>query len=139
MRAELGTLGPTLSQTSGSAPTGTLSLMRGLRVTRLWRDPPTLYDYRLLVEGRYGGGMERQTPTAIDPREDTRPAPDPARTADDILSAAEDLVPLLRQRAAEADESRRIEADTYRRLREAGLFRILKPKKYGGPEHSQHD
>ena len=45
------------------------------------------------------GGMDSQTPTAIDPREDT-PGPDPARTADDILRAAEDLVPLLRQRAA---------------------------------------
>jgi alkylation response protein AidB-like acyl-CoA dehydrogenase len=83
--------------------------------------------------------MESQTPAAIDPREDTRPAPDPARTADDILRAAEDLVPLLRQRAAQADESRRIEADTYRRLQEAGLFRILKPKKYGGLELGEHE
>jgi len=83
--------------------------------------------------------MEGQTPTAIHPREDPLPAPDPARTADDILRAAEDLVPLLRQRAAEADESRRIEADTYRRLQEAGLFRILKPGKYGGLELSEHE
>lgn len=55
-------------------------------------------------------------------------------TADDILKAAEDLVPLLRERAAEADERRGISPDTYRRMAEAGLFHILKPKKYGGFE-----
>ena len=76
--------------------------------------------------------MERQTRTAIDPREDTRPAPDPARTADDILRAAEDLVPLLRQRAAQADESRRIEADTYRRLQEAGSSASSSPRSTAG-------
>ena len=71
--------------------------------------------------------------------EGIRPAPDPALTADDILRAAEDLVPLLRERAVEADKSRRIEADTYRRLQDAGFFHILKPKKYGGLELSEHE
>ena len=67
-----------------------------------------------------------------------RPAPDPALTADDILKAAEDLVPLLRERAVAADRDRRIEPDTYGRLGDAGFFHILKPEKYGGLELSEH-
>ena len=70
---------------------------------------------------------------------DVRPAPDPALTADDILKAAENLVPLLRERAVAADRDRRIEPDTYRRLGDAGFFHILKPKKYGGLELSEHE
>ena len=70
---------------------------------------------------------------------DVRPAPDPALTADDILKAAEDLVPLLRERAVAADRDRRIEPDTYRRLGDAGFFHILKPKRYGGLELSEHE
>jgi alkylation response protein AidB-like acyl-CoA dehydrogenase len=68
-----------------------------------------------------------------------RPAPDPALTADDILKAAEDLVPVLRERAVAADHDRRIEADIYRRLGDAGFFHILKPRKYGGLELSEHE
>ena len=64
---------------------------------------------------------------------------DSSRTADDILRAAEDLVPLLRQRAAATDEARRIENDTYQRLLDAGFLHILKPKKYGGLELSEHE
>jgi resorcinol 4-hydroxylase (FADH2) len=83
--------------------------------------------------------MESSNSLTISAPEGIRPAPDPSRTADDILRAAEDLVPLLRERAVEADKSRRIEADTYRRLQDAGFFHILKPKKYGGLELSEHE
>ena len=79
---------------------------------------------------------DNRTPEALG---DVRPAPDPALTADDILKAAEDLVPLLRERAVAADRDRRIEPDTYRRLGDAGFFHILKPKKYGGLELSEHE
>jgi len=72
-------------------------------------------------------------------RQDARCAPDPSLTADDILKAAEELVPLLRERAGAADRDRRIEPDTYRRLEDAGFFHILKPKKYGGLEFSEHE
>jgi alkylation response protein AidB-like acyl-CoA dehydrogenase len=71
--------------------------------------------------------------------ETPRPAPDPALTADDLLRAAADLLPLLRERAVAADAGRRIEADTYRRLGDAGFFHILKPRKYGGLELSEHE
>jgi len=83
--------------------------------------------------------MKSWNPLTISAVEGIRPAPDPSLTADDILQAAEGLVPLLRERAVEADKSRRIEADTYRRLQDAGFFHILKPKKYGGLELSEHE
>ena len=83
--------------------------------------------------------MESSNSLTISAPQDMRAAPDPFITADDILRAAEDLVPLLRERAVEADKSRRIEADTYRRLQDAGLFHILKPRKYGGLELSEHE
>src|ERR1700728_3238540 len=68
-----------------------------------------------------------------------RPAPDPALTAEDVLKAAEDLAPLLRERAVAADRERRVEPDTFRRLGDAGFFHILKPKRYGGLELSEHE
>ena len=83
--------------------------------------------------------MEARKNHARDAPADIRPAPGPARTADDILKAARDMVPLLRERAVAADRDRRIELDTYRRLQDAGLFHILKPRKYGGLELSEHE
>ena len=65
-------------------------------------------------------------------------APDPGLTADDVLAAAERLVPVLRERAAETDRERRIAPETFRLLQEAGLFHVLKPKEYGGLELDEH-
>ena len=48
-------------------------------------------------------------------------------------------MPLLRERAVRTDESRRIEDDTYHRLQDADFFHILKPRKYGGLELSEHE
>ena len=75
----------------------------------------------------------------IDDRTSVRPAPAATLTAADLLTAAEGLVPLLRERAAEVDSERRIHEDTYRRLGEAGFFHVLKPKKYGGLELTEHE
>jgi alkylation response protein AidB-like acyl-CoA dehydrogenase len=68
-----------------------------------------------------------------------RPAPDPNLTFEDLLQAAKDLVPLLRERAAETDRERRVSDEVYRRLQDAGLFHMLKPKKYGGYELGEHE
>jgi len=68
-----------------------------------------------------------------------RPAPDPTITADDIVQAAVDLIPVLRERAEEVDRERRVSEDTYRLLGDAGFFHMLKPKKYGGLELSEHE
>jgi len=68
-----------------------------------------------------------------------RVAPSPSLTADDVVAAAEGLIPVLRERAADVDRERRIPDDTYRRLGDAGLLHVLKPKKYGGLELSEHE
>ena len=66
-------------------------------------------------------------------------APDPGLTGADVLAAAERLVPVLRERAAETDRERRISPETFRLIQEAGLLHILKPKEYGGLELTEHD
>jgi alkylation response protein AidB-like acyl-CoA dehydrogenase len=65
--------------------------------------------------------------------------PDQTLTGDDVVARAEALVPLLRERAARADETRSVEADTFRRMQEAGLFHVFRPARYGGLELSEHD
>ena len=66
-------------------------------------------------------------------------APDPGLTAADVLAAAERLVPVLRERAAETDRERRVAPETFRLIQEAGLLHLLKPKEYGGLELTEHD
>jgi alkylation response protein AidB-like acyl-CoA dehydrogenase len=68
-----------------------------------------------------------------------RRAPATPRTGPEVLRAAEDLVPLLRERAQQIDEERAIPVDVYRALEDAGLFHILKPRAYGGFELTEHD
>jgi alkylation response protein AidB-like acyl-CoA dehydrogenase len=75
--------------------------------------------------------MPTRSDAARNAEDAVRPAPDPALTADDLVKGAEDLVPLLRERAVATDRDRQVEADTYRRLGDAGFFHILKPKRYG--------
>src|SRR3954468_7792038 len=60
-------------------------------------------------------------------------------TGADVVRAAEDLVPLLCERAAEIDEQRAIPEEIYRAIQDAGLFNILKPRRYGGFELTEHD
>ena len=55
-------------------------------------------------------------------------------TRDKILEAARNLIPVLRQRAPEAERIRRIPDETIEDLRRAGLWNILKPERFGGVE-----
>lgn len=52
----------------------------------------------------------------------------------EMLQRAHALVPKLRERAAITEEMRRLPPETERDLHEAGLFRILQPKRVGGSE-----
>src|ERR1044071_8954132 len=52
----------------------------------------------------------------------------------ELLARAEALVPVLRERAAQAEELRRIPDETIEDLHRTGLFRILQPKRVGGSE-----
>ena len=46
----------------------------------------------------------------------------------------DDFVDRLKQRAPEAEELRRLPADTVKELQESGLFDLLKPARYGGQQ-----
>ena len=59
-------------------------------------------------------------------------AGEPTYTA--MVARANALVPQLRDRAARTEELRRLPPETERDLHEAGLFRILQPKRVGGFE-----
>ncbi|MGH2364419.1 MAG: acyl-CoA dehydrogenase family protein, partial [Chloroflexota bacterium] len=45
-----------------------------------------------------------------------------------------ELVPMLRERAAECEQLRRVPEDVVSRFRKAGFFRILQPARFGGLE-----
>ena len=69
----------------------------------------------------------------------SRRAPAASRTGPEVQRSAEELVPLLREHAAETDELRAIPDHVFRALQDAGLFHILKPRRYGGFELTEHD
>jgi 3-hydroxy-9,10-secoandrosta-1,3,5(10)-triene-9,17-dione monooxygenase len=52
----------------------------------------------------------------------------------DMAARARALIPRLRDRAARTEELRRLPPETERDLHEAGLFRIVQPKRVGGSE-----
>lgn len=52
----------------------------------------------------------------------------------DLVDRAKALLPVLRERAAQAEEDCRVPAETIRDFQDAGFFRILQPKSYGGYE-----
>jgi alkylation response protein AidB-like acyl-CoA dehydrogenase len=56
------------------------------------------------------------------------------QTADDLLRKARALAPVLRERAAETNKARRVPEQTIQDFWDAGLWYLLKPKKFGGPE-----
>lgn len=64
----------------------------------------------------------------------TTPATQPSHA--DLVSRAQALVPVLRERAPRTEELRRIPDDTILDLHASGLFRMLQPKRVGGSELS---
>jgi 3-hydroxy-9,10-secoandrosta-1,3,5(10)-triene-9,17-dione monooxygenase len=53
---------------------------------------------------------------------------------DELMARAEALVPALRERAAEAEDLRRMSDETLADLHSSGLFRMLQPARVGGSE-----
>jgi 3-hydroxy-9,10-secoandrosta-1,3,5(10)-triene-9,17-dione monooxygenase len=51
-----------------------------------------------------------------------------------MIARAEALIPQLRDRASRTEELRRLPSETERDLHDAGLFRIVQPKRVGGSE-----
>ncbi|WP_040714739.1 acyl-CoA dehydrogenase family protein [Caenibius tardaugens] len=57
-------------------------------------------------------------------------------TPQELIARAEALVPFLREQAASNKAARRITAETIARVKDAGLFRVIQPSRYGGYEMS---
>jgi 3-hydroxy-9,10-secoandrosta-1,3,5(10)-triene-9,17-dione monooxygenase len=57
-----------------------------------------------------------------------------AMTGDDFIGRAHELVPLVKARARQAEELRRLAEDTLRGFQNAGLFRAFQPARFGGFE-----
>ena len=55
-------------------------------------------------------------------------------TADAYVARAWALAPTLRERSEATNAARRVPAETIAELREAGLFTLLQPRRYGGSE-----
>ena len=54
--------------------------------------------------------------------------------AEKVLDSVRDLLPVLRERAAEAEAGRRIPVASIQALQETGVLRLLQPQRYGGHE-----
>lgn len=57
----------------------------------------------------------------------------------DVIAAAKSLIPALRERAKETEEIRRIPEATMNELKELSIFKMLRPKRYGGLETSMRE
>jgi 3-hydroxy-9,10-secoandrosta-1,3,5(10)-triene-9,17-dione monooxygenase len=55
-------------------------------------------------------------------------------TADQLVSRARDLIPMLRERANACEQARMVPKETIQAFHDAGFFRILQPKRWGGYE-----
>lgn len=58
----------------------------------------------------------------------------PAPTPESLLEAARDMIPALKSRARSCVDGRDVPAETIAQLKEAGFFRILQPRRWGGYE-----
>lgn len=55
-------------------------------------------------------------------------------TEDEIVKRAEAMIPMLRERADACEKARMVSTETIDAFKEAGFFRILQPKRWGGYE-----
>lgn len=74
------------------------------------------------------------TATRSRPRGRKVPAPKPRLTPEGMIKAAVALRPLLRERQAETEAARRVLDDVAQQCIDAGFFRILQPRRFGGYE-----
>lgn len=56
------------------------------------------------------------------------------KVGDEVLAGIEELLPVLRDRAQEAEDRRVLSSESVKSLEEAGMFRLLQPKTFGGYE-----
>lgn len=53
-------------------------------------------------------------------------------TGDELVSRARNLIPMLRDKADAIEKARRVDHDVIRAFKEAGFFKILQPRQWGG-------
>jgi 3-hydroxy-9,10-secoandrosta-1,3,5(10)-triene-9,17-dione monooxygenase len=53
-------------------------------------------------------------------------------TEAEIIQRTRDLIPLLRERADACEKNRMVSKETIQAFQEAGFFKILQPKRWGG-------
>jgi 3-hydroxy-9,10-secoandrosta-1,3,5(10)-triene-9,17-dione monooxygenase len=63
---------------------------------------------------------------------------DPPDTLDAVLERVRELLPAIRERAAQTEQERSIPRESAQDFLDAGLARILTPKRYGGTELGLH-
>jgi alkylation response protein AidB-like acyl-CoA dehydrogenase len=59
----------------------------------------------------------------------------PRPSVADLVSRAAEIAPFVRAQAEQTEKNRQVPAEAMARLREAGLFRVMKPAIYGGYEY----
>jgi len=64
----------------------------------------------------------------------TIPVPEPGLTQEAIVERAREMIPTLRARQEEAEKLRRLPDSTSREFIDAGFYRILQPRRFGGYE-----
>ncbi len=57
------------------------------------------------------------------------------RSVEDILAATRELVPRLRERARQTELDREVSPDIIAACRDAGIFRLMQPRRFGGYEY----
>jgi 3-hydroxy-9,10-secoandrosta-1,3,5(10)-triene-9,17-dione monooxygenase len=55
-------------------------------------------------------------------------------TEEEIVQRARDMIPMLRERADACEQARMVPKETIQAFQEAGFFKILQPKRWGGYE-----
>ncbi|MBA0127009.1 flavin-dependent monooxygenase [Haloechinothrix sp. YIM 98757] len=55
-------------------------------------------------------------------------------TAGEVLASIDDVLPVLRERAQDTEDARRIPDESIKALQETGFFKLLQPKRHGGYE-----
>lgn len=59
-------------------------------------------------------------------------------TAAELIGRARDLAPVIARRALECERLGRLPDDSFADFRDAGFYRILQPKRFGGYEHDMY-
>src|ERR687887_2829617 len=62
------------------------------------------------------------------------PVPEPELTAPEMVERARAMIPVLRERQEETERAGRMLDETSRDFVEAGFYRILQPRRFGGYE-----